>query len=113
MFAMYFSSALCGVEYLLVGIFGYLAFRARTAADILTNLHMAKFWPAPYVKAGYSLVMFTSYPEAWLQGFCRSLFSHNERNVLKLLNEATVDSNNNLFEHLHAYSTCIREYLLV
>jgi amino acid permease len=74
MSAMYFSSALCGVEYLLVGIFGYLAFRARTAADILTNLHMAKFWPAPYVKAGYSLVMFTSYPEAWLQGFV-TLFS--------------------------------------
>lgn len=66
MFAMYFSSILCGVEYLIVGVFGYLAFRARTAADILTNLHMTRFWPAPYVKAGYSLVMYTSYPESRL-----------------------------------------------
>lgn len=62
---MYISSALCGIEYLLVAIFGYLAFRKRTAADILTNLQ-SDFWPAPYVKAGYSLVMFTSYPVAWL-----------------------------------------------
>ena len=39
MFAMYFSSLLCCVEYLLVAVFGYLAFRRHTAPDILTNLH--------------------------------------------------------------------------
>ncbi|CAK9027945.1 unnamed protein product [Durusdinium trenchii] len=62
MFAMYFSSLLCCVEYLLVAVFGYLAFRRHTAPDILTNLHEERFAAAPYVKVGYSLVMFTSYP---------------------------------------------------
>lgn len=62
MVATHVSIGVGMVIYVLVSVFGYLAFGDSTHPDILTNLNYTIFAPSPYVKVCYSLVIFCSFP---------------------------------------------------
>lgn len=62
MYAMHVSVFVCAVVYLIGAVSGYVAFKGRTAHDVLVNLQYRTFFLAPYVKLAYSIVIICSYP---------------------------------------------------